>query len=190
MAHGGRRPRLRRQRSPRLTSRPAPDPNRNHHPPRLVLRPPVTTKHFGVYGVWLQAGRLVLVRKSRGPYDGLLDLPGGSPEAGESEVDTLRRELREECGVRARPSARDRDARVPCRAGFGWPSHRLHACGSHHAGGGGRTCRAGHRGGGCSRDHARHGGRRTEVLSPGSCGTSPVPRAGGVTRTIRTYTGW
>jgi ADP-ribose pyrophosphatase YjhB (NUDIX family) len=57
------------------------------------------TEHFGVYGVWWQDGRIVLVRKSRGPYVGLLDLPGGSPEPGESEVSTLRRELREECGV-------------------------------------------------------------------------------------------
>ena len=56
-------------------------------------------RHFGVYGVWRQAGRLVVVRKARGPYDGLLDLPGGSPEPGESPVQTLRRELREECGV-------------------------------------------------------------------------------------------
>lgn len=58
------------------------------------------TVHFGVYGMWRQGGRLVLVRKSRGPYLGLLDLPGGAPEPGESEVETLRRELGEECGVR------------------------------------------------------------------------------------------
>jgi ADP-ribose pyrophosphatase YjhB (NUDIX family) len=55
--------------------------------------------HLGVYGIWRQDGRLVLVRKTRGPYEGLLDLPGGSPEPGESEPATLRRELREECGV-------------------------------------------------------------------------------------------
>lgn len=55
--------------------------------------------HFGIYGVWRQAGRLVLVRKARGPYDGLLDLPGGTPERGESADATLRRELLEECGV-------------------------------------------------------------------------------------------
>ncbi|MFI5731237.1 NUDIX domain-containing protein [Kribbella sp. NPDC051587] len=55
--------------------------------------------HFGIYGVWRQAGRLVLVRKARGPYDGLLDLPGGTPERGESTDATLRRELWEECGV-------------------------------------------------------------------------------------------
>jgi ADP-ribose pyrophosphatase YjhB (NUDIX family) len=57
------------------------------------------TEHFGVYAVWWQVGRIVLVRKARGPYDGLLDLPGGSPEPGESQLETLRRELREECGV-------------------------------------------------------------------------------------------
>jgi ADP-ribose pyrophosphatase YjhB (NUDIX family) len=55
--------------------------------------------HFGIYGVWQQAGRLVLIRKARGPYDGLLDLPGGTPERGESADVTLRRELWEECGV-------------------------------------------------------------------------------------------
>ncbi|WP_329004900.1 NUDIX domain-containing protein [Kribbella sp. NBC_00709] len=56
-------------------------------------------KHFGVYAIWQQKGQLVLVRKTRGPYEGLLDLPGGSPEPAESELTTLRRELLEECGV-------------------------------------------------------------------------------------------
>ncbi|MFD1722921.1 NUDIX domain-containing protein [Amnibacterium endophyticum] len=58
------------------------------------------TSHFGIYGVLLQQGRLVTVRKSRGPYEGLLDLPGGTPEAGESPWQTLRRELIEEVGAR------------------------------------------------------------------------------------------
>jgi 8-oxo-dGTP pyrophosphatase MutT (NUDIX family) len=55
--------------------------------------------HFGVYGAWLQDGRLVTVEKARGPYTGWFDLPGGSPEPGESAAQTLRRELVEECGV-------------------------------------------------------------------------------------------
>lgn len=58
-----------------------------------------STRHFGVYGLWTHAGKLVLVRKTRGPYTGLLDLPGGTPERGESRHETLRRELREETGV-------------------------------------------------------------------------------------------
>ncbi|MFI5691801.1 NUDIX domain-containing protein [Kribbella sp. NPDC051586] len=57
------------------------------------------TTHFGIYALWQQDGHLVLVRKARGPYEGLLDLPGGSPEPTESESTTLHRELREECGV-------------------------------------------------------------------------------------------
>ncbi len=56
-------------------------------------------EHFGVYGWWRQDGRVVCVRKRRGPYTGQLDLPGGSPEPGEDPDETLARELREECGV-------------------------------------------------------------------------------------------
>lgn len=33
-----------------------------------------TSQHVGVYGVWRVEGSLVLVRKARGPYTGLLDL--------------------------------------------------------------------------------------------------------------------
>lgn len=63
-------------------------------------QPPVRHEHRGVYGAWLQDARLVTVRKARCPYTGWLDLPGGSPEPGESVEQTLRRELHEECGVR------------------------------------------------------------------------------------------
>lgn len=59
-----------------------------------------TTQHFGIYGLWRHEARLVLVRKSRGPYTGLLDLPGGTPEPGETVSETLARELREETGLR------------------------------------------------------------------------------------------
>lgn len=58
-------------------------------------------EHCGVYGIWLNArGRAVLIRKARGPYLGLLDLPGGTAAPGEGPEETLRRELIEECGVR------------------------------------------------------------------------------------------
>lgn len=56
-------------------------------------------EHRGVYGLWRQHGLLVAVRKARGPYTGLLDLPGGAPEDSETPEETLRRELAEECGV-------------------------------------------------------------------------------------------
>ena len=55
--------------------------------------------HYGIYGVWRQGGRVVAIRKARGPYRGMLDLPGGAPENEESPTESLRRELLEECGV-------------------------------------------------------------------------------------------
>lgn len=56
-------------------------------------------EHYGVYGIWRQRGLIVAIRKGRGPYLGMLDLPGGSPQHGETAMETLERELREECGV-------------------------------------------------------------------------------------------
>lgn len=56
-------------------------------------------EHYGVYGIWRQSGLVVAIRKGRGPYLGMLDLPGGSPQFGETATETLQRELREECGV-------------------------------------------------------------------------------------------
>ena len=47
----------------------------------------------------------MLVRKSRGPYTGLLDLPGGSPEHAESIIHTLSREIKEETGVIVKASS-------------------------------------------------------------------------------------
>jgi 8-oxo-dGTP diphosphatase len=46
-------------------------------------------QHVGVYGVLVKNESLLLVRKSRGPYIGLFDLPGGKIEHGESPVHTL-----------------------------------------------------------------------------------------------------
>lgn len=55
--------------------------------------------HFGVYAYVERAGTLLTVRKTRGPYTGLLDLPGGAPEPGETRSEALRREVMEECGA-------------------------------------------------------------------------------------------
>lgn len=63
---------------------------------------PVATTHFGVYGALHESKRLVTIRRARGPYTGGLDFPGGTPEPGERQDETLRRELAEEVGVRVR----------------------------------------------------------------------------------------
>jgi ADP-ribose pyrophosphatase YjhB (NUDIX family) len=54
--------------------------------------------HTGCYALVLRGSALLCVRKTRGPYEGLWDLPGGAPEPGESPEETLRRELLEETG--------------------------------------------------------------------------------------------
>ena len=56
----------------------------------------VTRSHKGVYGIVRKNNQILLIRKARGPYTGLYDLPGGSPEAGETPEQTVAREIKEE----------------------------------------------------------------------------------------------
>lgn len=58
----------------------------------------VQAKHIGVYGVIIFEKKLLVIKKNRGPYIGLYDLPGGSLEFGESIEDGLAREIEEEIG--------------------------------------------------------------------------------------------
>ena len=55
-------------------------------------------KHFGVYGVCYENGKLLCIEKTRGPYQHRFDLPGGSQELGEGLTETLKREVLEETG--------------------------------------------------------------------------------------------
>jgi 8-oxo-dGTP diphosphatase len=50
-------------------------------------------------------GRLLVARRSGGPYDGCWEFPGGKVEPGESDLDGLVREVREELGVTIAPQA-------------------------------------------------------------------------------------
>ena len=56
-------------------------------------------RHFGVYGLIIDNNKILLIKKVGGPYDGKLDLPGGTIEYCERPVDTLKRELQEEVGI-------------------------------------------------------------------------------------------
>lgn len=56
-------------------------------------------KHLGCYGLVIKDEKILLIKKKTGPYDGLLDLPGGSFEFGETPEDTLKREMLEETGL-------------------------------------------------------------------------------------------
>lgn len=55
-------------------------------------------KHFGVYAVCFENGKLLCIEKTRGPYQHRYDLPGGSQEVGEGLTETLKREVLEETG--------------------------------------------------------------------------------------------
>lgn len=55
--------------------------------------------HIGVYGLIEKDNLILVIRKSRGPYKGLFDLPGGRPLHGEDLMDALSREIREETGL-------------------------------------------------------------------------------------------
>jgi len=56
-------------------------------------------KHLGSYGLIIKDNSLLLIKKVGGPYDGKLDLPGGTIEFKETPEDTLKRELKEEVGI-------------------------------------------------------------------------------------------
>jgi len=56
----------------------------------------VTRSHKGIYGIIRKNNQILLIRKARGPYTGLYDLPGGSPEPDETPEQTVAREIKEE----------------------------------------------------------------------------------------------
>ena len=56
-------------------------------------------KHLGAYGLIVRDEKIVLIKKVGGPYNGKLDLPGGTIEWGETPEQTLIRELNEEVGI-------------------------------------------------------------------------------------------
>lgn len=56
-------------------------------------------KQLGAYGLIVQDGKILLIKKNGGPYDGKLDLPGGTIEFCERPMDALKRELTEEVGI-------------------------------------------------------------------------------------------
>ena len=59
----------------------------------------VSSTHVGAYGFIIKDEKIALIKKARGGYKGLLDIPGGGIEHDETPVEALKRELMEEAGV-------------------------------------------------------------------------------------------
>ena len=55
--------------------------------------------YIGVYGILIKDEKILLIKKSRGAYKGMFDLPGGGIEFGEKIEETLKREFFEETGI-------------------------------------------------------------------------------------------
>ena len=65
----------------------------------MVSATGVNKTHFGIYAIIIKDAAILLVKKSRGPYIGKLDLPGGRPEFGETPEQVVIREVLEETGI-------------------------------------------------------------------------------------------
>lgn len=55
--------------------------------------------HRGIYSIsYNETGELLVIEKNGGPYKNRFDLPGGTPIVGETEYETVSREVLEETG--------------------------------------------------------------------------------------------
>ena len=57
--------------------------------------------HLGIYGVIKKDNKILLIKKAKGVYTNLYDLPGGTIEFGETPEQALIREIAEETGLNA-----------------------------------------------------------------------------------------
>ncbi|MFH1233252.1 MAG: NUDIX domain-containing protein [Patescibacteria group bacterium] len=56
--------------------------------------------YIGIYGIFIKDGNILVINKSRGPYMGKYDLPGGGLDFDETTEQCLEREIDEETGAK------------------------------------------------------------------------------------------
>ena len=64
-------------------------------------------RHFGVYAVCFENGKLLCIEKTRGPYQHRYNLPGGSQRLGEGLTESPKREVLEETGFTVRSYSKE-----------------------------------------------------------------------------------
>jgi 8-oxo-dGTP diphosphatase len=67
---------------------------------QTLTKPLKQVTRIGVYGVAIQSGNILLTFNRRGYYINRWSLPGGGIEFGETAEETLRREFKEEVGMK------------------------------------------------------------------------------------------
>ena len=60
--------------------------------------------HLGVYGLIKNGNKILCIKKTRGPYTGKYDFPGGKLEHGETVLEGLAREIKEEVNLEIKES--------------------------------------------------------------------------------------
>lgn len=65
----------------------------------FLLSEKIYHRAFGVYGICVEDGKLLVINKNGGPYINRYDLPGGSLEDGEALSEAIKREFLEETGL-------------------------------------------------------------------------------------------
>lgn len=82
--------------------------------------------HKGVYGIIHRKQLVLFVKKARGPYQGLWDLPGGRQEEEESDEQTLIREIQEETGIKIKKWRFNKVLHHKCEYTIDEVPHELH----------------------------------------------------------------
>lgn len=83
-------------------------------------------RHMGIYGICKNENKVLVVKKTGGPYRNRFDLPGGTIEQNESLVQAIHREFDEETGMQINVSGNVGTVEYIVQYGFRGNTHIQH----------------------------------------------------------------